>query len=176
MRVSNIAMVLAAGLALGIGLPTSGRAQASRNPELAELVERAAAAHEHLIAGDMAGYRKVIEVTPDFTLMDPFGGPPTGAPASAEHWDRIGRLFEHGRDSAFELLASYLSRDMAVLVANEHAHVAVGGLPAQTWSLRVTLVFKRERGSWHLAHRHADPLAPGIGMQAAATLARGAQK
>jgi ketosteroid isomerase-like protein len=176
MRVSNIALVLATGLTLGIGMPTSGRARASGNPELTELVERAAVAHAHLMAGDVARYRKVIEVTPDFTLMDPFGGPPTGAPASAEAWARIGRLFEQGRDSAFELIASYFSRDMAVLVANEHAHVAVAGLPAQTWSLRVTLVFKREHGSWQLAHRHADPLAPGISMQVAATLARGAEK
>jgi hypothetical protein len=38
----------------------------------------------------------------------------------------------------------------------------------------VTLVYTRTGGRWELAHRHADPLAPGITVPQAAALARGA--
>lgn len=141
---------------------------------VAELAERARIANERLMRGDIAGYRRAIAVTPDFTLMDPFGGAPSGAPADDAHWARIAALFREGRDTRFELLASYASDEMVVLVANEHAHVAFGPLPAQPWSLRVTLVFRRQDGDWRLAHRHADPLAAAPGPEQVARLARAA--
>lgn len=136
-----------------------------------DLVARAGDAHAHLMRGDIQAYRRVIELTNDFTLMDPFGGRPSGPPQGDEHWNRIGRFFRAGRAAVFEPIASYRSGDLVVLVANEHANVAVGSLPAQDWSLRVTLVFRREDGKWKLVHRHADPLVRGISLDEAARLA-----
>lgn len=141
--------------------------------DMAALLARAAEGHEHLMRGDIAGYRQALEVTSDFTLMDPFGGQPTGAPRSDEHWHRIGRFFRDGRDASFEPIAAYRSADLIVLVANERAHVGVGLLPAQDWSLRVTLVFRRDDGIWRLAHRHADPLVKGISLEQAAAITGG---
>lgn len=141
---------------------------------VAQLTERARAANDRLMRGDIAGYRRAIEVTADFTLMDPFGGAPTGAPADDAQWARVAALFREGRDTRFDLVASYASPYMVVLVANEHAHVALGPLPAQPWSLRVTLVFRREGGEWRLVHRHADPLAVAPGPEVTARLGRGA--
>lgn len=60
-----------------------------------------------------------------------------------------------------------------VLAVIERQHVEVGGLPDQDWSLRVTLVYRREGSEWHLAHRHADPLVKGISLEQAAAIARG---
>ena len=43
----------------------------------------------------------------------------------------------------------------------------------QEWSLRLTLVFRRDGGHWRLLHRHADPLTRPITNQLFAEIARG---
>jgi hypothetical protein len=69
---------------------------------------------------------------------------------------------------------SYASGDLAVLAVIERQHGEVGGLPDQDWSLRVTLVYRRQGAEWWLVHRHADPLVRNVGLETAAALARGA--
>jgi ketosteroid isomerase-like protein len=66
---------------------------------------------------------------------------------------------------------SYASGDMVVLVVIERQRDKVG-LPEQDWSLRVTLVYRREGTEWRLVHRHADPLVRNIGLERAAAIAR----
>ena len=107
--------------------------------------------------------------------MSPFGGEPTrGTAYTSERWASIGRFFRNGRESSFELVEAYRSGDMVVLAAIERTHVEVGGLAGQHWALRVTLVFRKDGDQWRQVHRHADPLAPGISLEQAAALARGA--
>jgi ketosteroid isomerase-like protein len=140
---------------------------------VAELVGRASHGHEALMRGDLARYRSFVALTDDFTLMAPFGGPPTlSGHYTEEQWAAIGRFFRNGRDSTFELIRAYRTTDLVVLVAIERSHVEVGGLPAQDWALRVTLVFRKDGTQWALAHRHADPLVAGIAVAASAALAR----
>jgi ketosteroid isomerase-like protein len=71
------------------------------------------------------------------------------------------------------LVQAYRSRDLVVLAVIERTHVEIGTLAAQDWGLRVTLVFRREKAQWLLAHRHADALAGGISVEQAAALTRG---
>jgi ketosteroid isomerase-like protein len=78
-----------------------------------------------------------------------------------------------GGEADLELVETYASGDMAVLVAIERQHGEVGGMPDQDWSLRVTLVFRHEGSEWRLVHRHADPLVHAISMEHMAALARG---
>ena len=105
--------------------------------------------------------------------MSPFGGTPTrGSDLTDERWEAIGRFFRNGTFEQ-ELVQSYASADMVVLAIIERCHVEAGGLPAQEWALRVTLVFRREGSEWGLAHRHADPLVGGITVEQAAAIAQG---
>ena len=67
---------------------------------------------------------------------------------------------------------SYAAGDMVVLVATERQRGKVADLPEQDWSLRVTLVFRRDGSEWRLAHRHADPLVHEIHFEQVAALAR----
>lgn len=137
------------------------------------LFQRASQANSALINGNVATYVALVPHADDFTLMAPFGGSPTrGFDASSTRLRQLASFFQHGAGE-FELVQSYASSDMVVLVVIERLHCAVGGLPAQDWPLRVTLVYRREGAEWQLVHRHADPLAKGISIELAASIARG---
>jgi ketosteroid isomerase-like protein len=142
-------------------------------PSVADLIQRSAAANAALMRGDVDGYRALVSLTSNFTLMSPFGGAPThGADMTGERWEAMGKFFRNGTLEQ-EVVQSSASADLVVLAVIERARVEVGGLPAQDWSLRVTLVYCREGTEWLLAHRHADPLVAGVSLERAAALARG---
>ena len=104
--------------------------------------------------------------------MSPFGGQPShGVELTAERMEATSRFFRNGTFE-HELVQAYGSDDMVVLAVIERPYVEVGGLPAQHWALRVTLVYRREGTEWHLAHRHADPLGSRIDLEQAAALGR----
>jgi ketosteroid isomerase-like protein len=150
----------------------AGCITAPNDPDVAGLIQRATRAHVALMQGDLARHRAQIAIADDFTLMAPFGGRPTRAAASSDkRWVEVAEFFRNGRDASFKLIEAYRSADIVVLVAFEQAHVEVGGRPPQHWSLRVTLVFRKEREQWLLVHRHADPLVAGISVDEAARLA-----
>ena len=141
--------------------------------EIPTLLRRATDANSALLRGDIHAYMSLVSHSPEYTLMTPFGGPPTrGFDYSEDRLAEIGRFFQSG-EGELELVQSYASSDLVVLVLIEHQHAAVGGLPDQDWSLRVTHVYRREGAEWRLVHRHADPLVKKITVERAAALARG---
>ena len=144
------------------------------NEELAALVQRTAEAARAYIRGDMGTYFALIRHGDDYTLMAPFGGEPTRGfeDPSPERLEALERYFRKG-ESELEVVRTYTSGDLVVLVVIERQHGEVGGLPDQDWSLRVTLVFRRDGPGWRLVHRHADPLVHGISLEQLAALARG---
>jgi ketosteroid isomerase-like protein len=143
------------------------------NEELAELIGRTAEAASALIRGDIRTYVTLIPHADDFTLMDPFGGEPThGFDPSSEHLEALERFFQGG-EAELEVVESYTSGDLVVLVVIERQHGRVDGLPDQDLSLRVTWVFRREGSEWRQVHRHADPLVHGISLEQVAALACG---
>lgn len=163
----------AAGLtsiAAAAGQPSAPNAQ--DDPPIADLVLRSEKANAALMNGDIRTYLDLITLSDDFTLMSPFGGQPSRGSYTRERWIEIGNFFRNGSLKQ-ELVQAYGSDDMVVLAVLEHCHGEVGGLPAQEWPLRVTLVYRRQHGQWQLAHRHADPLVKGISLQQSAALARG---
>ena len=141
--------------------------------ELGELIERVAAAAKAYIRGDMRTYFTLIQHGDDFTLMSPFGGEPQrGFDTSPERLAALERFFGGG-EAELEVVETYTSGDLVVLVVIERQHGEVGGLPDQDWSLRVTWVFRRDGSEWRQVHRHADPLLQADAMDQLAALARG---
>lgn len=146
---------------------------AAADDVVAKLIQLSNDSNAALMRGDMDKYRALLTIANDFTLMSPFGGTPSrGSDYTSETWEKMGRFFKNGTFK-LEVAQSYASADMVVLALIERTHVEVGGLPAQDWALRVTLVYRRNGAEWHLVHRHADPLANGISLQQAAALGRG---
>ena len=142
--------------------------------DVADLVGAAGAAARAYIGGDMRTYFELIKQGDDFVLMSPFGGEPArGATDTSPAALRALADYFRGGTAELEVVATYASGDLAVLVAVERQHGEVGGLPAQDWSLRVTLVFRRDGDGWRQVHRHADPLVHPIGLDRLSELARG---
>lgn len=137
--------------------------------ELVELMREAASAY---IGGEIRRYFDLMQHADDFTLMDPFGGEISRETIPTD--ERIADLEQlfRGGECTLEVVETYASGNLAVLVAFEHQRGTVGPYPEQDWSLRVTLVFRREGGVWHLVHRHADALVHPITFDQLSELAR----
>ena len=134
---------------------------AASNDAANELLVRSAESNSALMRGDIDRYRALNPYSDDFTLMSPFGGPPTHArDLTSERWAAMGRFFRKGTFSQ-EVVQAYGTAEMVTLAIIEHCNVEVGDLPAQHWPLRVTLVYRRDGAAWRLVHRHADPLKRG---------------
>ena len=140
--------------------------------DVAELIRGTAEATAAYIRGDIHRYLALIKHADDYTLMPPYGGEPKRSFNTKAALENTPKMFRGG-EADQELVASYASGDIAVLVAIERQHGEVGGMPDQDWSLRVTWVFRREGPEWRLVHRHADPLVHAITMEHMAALARG---
>ena len=146
---------------------------AAHGDRLEELVQLVTDAARALIRGDARRYAALVEHADDYTLMSPYGGDVVrGFDESDEALDSLARFFQGG-DATVEVLGTYASGDLAVLVVIERQRGTVGELPEQDWSLRVTWVFRDEGGNWKLVHRHADALVHGIDHAQLGAMARG---
>jgi len=148
------------------------KASDARSEAAADLLCLHAEANEALINGRIDRYLELITHASDYTLMSPFGGAPSRDFADTpEHRAAMARFFKTGT-STIEPVSAYASGDLVVLVLIERQRVAIGDLPEQDWSLRVTQVYRRAGEGWQVVHRHADNLAKGISVEQAAALAR----
>lgn len=135
-----------------------------------DLIRLSIESNKALMRGDIDTYADLLAFAPDFTLFSPFGGEPTRG-VTEEILAAMGRFFRDGTLKV-EVVQAYGTADMVVLALIERAHVAVGDVPMQDWALRVTLVYRRDGGTWALVHRHADPLVEDISRAESAALAR----
>jgi hypothetical protein len=85
------------------------------------------------IRGDIHHYLSLFDLPNDYTLMPPYGGDTThGFEYTDEGAAETRRFFASG-EAKLELQQSYVSGDLAVLVAVERQHGEVGGLADQDW-------------------------------------------
>ena len=141
--------------------------------ELAELIQRTTEAAKAYIRGDM---QHLLHADPARRRLHAHVAvrrrTERGFDTSPERLEALERFFRGG-EAELEVVETYASGDLVVLVAIERQHGEVGGLPDQDWSLRVTWVFRRDGSGWRQVHRHADPLVHGISLEQLAALARG---
>jgi ketosteroid isomerase-like protein len=141
--------------------------------DVTALIEQAGRAAKAFIRGDMGTYFSLIRQGEDYVLMSPFGGAPQRGPdLSPERLEAMEGYFRNG-SAELEIVKTYASGDMVVIVAIERQHGEVGGLPDQDWSLRATLVFQRDESGWRQVHRHADALVHEIDLTQLSALAQG---
>ncbi len=141
--------------------------------QLGELIARMREAASAYIRGDVRHYFALFDHPDDYSLMPPYGGDTVvGSHRTDEELDELSRFFASG-EAVLDVQHTYVSGDLAVLVAIERQHGEVGGYPEQDWSLRISVVFRRAGDRWQIVHRHADPLVRAIPFDDFARLARG---
>ncbi len=141
--------------------------------DIAALVRRSADSNQAFMNGDMKRWRALDPLSPDFSIMSPFGGWTTGGFDASPA--RLAEMAQHFKSAttAFEVVATHATPELIVIAAVERQRAVIGHLPEQDWSLRVTLVYRRTATGWDLAHRHADPLVGKITGDQLSVIAKG---
>jgi ketosteroid isomerase-like protein len=95
-----------------------------------------------------------------------------GATFTNNGWNEIAQTFEllaskfsNCKSFEYEVVAAGVSGDLAYIVGFEHTSVSIANAP-QSYTLRVTQIFRREDGEWKVVHRHADSSEPTAGVAA----------
>lgn len=131
--------------------------------ELADFLRRAEAAAVAYVRGELDQYLRLTTHAPGFTLLAPYGGPPSRHAHRAEELGE-GRSPFRGGESRLEHVETHAWGDTLVIAMIERQHGQLGGRPDQDLSLRVTHVYRRDGSDWLLVHRHADPLVRTLGL------------
>lgn len=72
-----------------------------------------------------------------------------------ELFTALGTQFSDCTSFVLEILACDVIDDVAYTAGLEHTSASVDGVP-RTYTLRATQVYRREGGTWRVAHRHGD--------------------
>ena len=126
---------------------------------LDEAIEASHNALAAIVNGDPSGYQALYVEEEAPTLGNPFGPFAHGLENVVERLSGAATNYQDGEVTGVELIAKYVSDNLACVVEVESVRAKVGGSEEMaSVSLRVTSVFRLERGNWKLVHRHADPI------------------
>ena len=96
----------------------------------------------------------------DVFLANPFGFMAIGWNGVSDALDFASSKFKDGGVKNFQLIAKYLSAELAIIFEIEKWRAKVGEREEiSSFDLRVTTTFRKEGSDWKVVHRHADPIA-----------------
>ena len=124
-----------------------------------EVVEQYHLALGEYVKGNPEPVKKLVSHREDVTLANPLGPAVRGWEQVAAAAERAASQFSEGESVGFEIVAKYVTPELAYIVWVERTKAKVGGrqeiVPID---LRVTTIFRPEDGTWKVVHRHADPI------------------
>jgi ketosteroid isomerase-like protein len=124
-----------------------------------QLIEQYQLALGDFIKGNPEPAKKLFSHREDVSLANPLGPPARGWEQVAKTMERAASNFTDGEMVAFENVVKYVTPELACVVWLERAMVTLGGMEDFAPStLRVTMVFRPEEGTWKVVHRHADAI------------------
>jgi ketosteroid isomerase-like protein len=95
----------------------------------------------------------------DVSLANPIAPPARGWEQVAETTERAASQVRDGEITGFEIVARYVTPELAYVVWIERNRGKLGGREdIVPFPLRVTTIFRPEDGTWKIVHRHADPI------------------
>jgi ketosteroid isomerase-like protein len=127
--------------------------------DLDELIEQYQLALGEFVKGNPEPVKELFSHREDVSLANPLGPPARGWEQVAQTMERAASNFRDGEDLRFEIVAKYVTPELAYVVWLERVKVKLGGREDFAPSaLRVTMIFRPEEGTWKVVHRHADPI------------------
>jgi len=127
--------------------------------DLDGVLERFKQAGNEFLKGNPKPVQTTFSHRDDVSLANPFGPPARGWEQVAEAQERGASVFRDGEIYAFEIVAKYVTPDLACILWIERTKAKVGGAQEVTpCDLRVTMTLRPEDGTWKVVHRHADPI------------------
>jgi ketosteroid isomerase-like protein len=124
-----------------------------------QLIDQYQLALDEFMKGNPKPVQELFSHTEEASLANPYGPPVRG-------WDKVAKTTEHaaslrrdGRATSFEIVAKYVTAELAYVVQIEHLESKIGESEDVTpYALRATMIFRPEDGTWKVVHRHADPI------------------
>ena len=111
------------------------------------------------IKGNPEPNKMVFSHREDVTLANPLGPPARGWEQVAATMERAASQFRDGESVGFEILAKYVTPELAYLVEVHRGKARFGARQdIAPFALRLTTIFRPEDGTWKVVHRHADPI------------------
>jgi ketosteroid isomerase-like protein len=127
--------------------------------DLDQVIEQCQKALDEFVKGNPKPMQEMFSHRDDVSLANPFGPPVRGWDEVARTMERAASNLKEGGMVAFEELAKYVTPELAYTVWLERQKAKLGGSGDVTpFTLRVTMIYRPEEGTWKVVHRHADPI------------------
>src|SRR6266568_8990996 len=124
-----------------------------------EVVEQYHQALGEFAKGNPEPNKLVFSHREDVTLANPLGPAVRGWEQVAAAGERAASQFRDGESVGFEIVAKYVTPELAYIVEVHRGKARFGARPQiAPFALRLTTIFRPEDGTWKVVHRHADPI------------------
>jgi hypothetical protein len=157
----TLAVLAASGAVAGPAAPADSARGAGHADRFEQFLQRYEAANTAFVNGDPSLWLSLTAAKDPVSIFGGFGG--LGEAGITEVHQRYLRAARAFLPSGAEVDFAYLVKDvrgrLAYTVAIERAHVLYAGhTEPQEQILRVTMLFRFEKGAWKIIHRHADTM------------------
>jgi ketosteroid isomerase-like protein len=124
-----------------------------------ELIEQYYRAQGEFLKGNPEPVKVLFSRREDVTLANPYGPPVRGWDEVAKTIDHVASLRSDGTFVEWQIVAKYVSAELAYVVQIERAEAKIGAREDITpLAVRATMIFRPDEGEWKVVHRHADPI------------------
>jgi ketosteroid isomerase-like protein len=125
-----------------------------------ELIEQYYRAQREFLRGNPQPVKNLFSQRDDVTLANPYGPPVRGFDEVSKTIEHAASLRSDGTFVEWQIVAKYVSAELAYVVQIERAEAKVGAREEiSPLAVRATMNFRPEEdGEWKIVHRHADPI------------------
>jgi ketosteroid isomerase-like protein len=125
-----------------------------------ELIEQYFRAQGRFLRGNPEPVKDLFSQRDDVTLANPYGPPVRGFDEVSKTIEHAASLRSEGTFLEWQIVAKYVTADLAYVVQIEWAEAKIGAREEITpLAVRSTMIFRPEEdGEWKIVHRHADPI------------------